>query len=241
MRTLAARSDVDLTVYYCSRQGLDATLDSQFGVTVKWDTPLLDGYRSQFLPNVGGERGVHGFTRLMNPAIVAELFHSRYDAILVHGYEHATKWLAFLAARLVGTPIVLRGESQLLSPRSRPVRLAKELLLRPLFRAISICTYIGEQNRAFYEYYGVEGDRLVFAPYVVDNTRFQRQCDQLTSCRNELRAALNVRDDRPIVLAAGKLITKKQPLTLLRAYQQVRAECSCALVFMGTGEMRAEI
>jgi glycosyltransferase involved in cell wall biosynthesis len=240
-RELASRSDVDLTVYFCSRHGLDVSFDAQFGHTFKWDVPLLEGYRSIFLPNLRLGSSVHGFLRLINPSVIPDLMQQRYDALLIHGYEHLTKWLALLGARLTCTRTILRGESQLLFARPRYVSFAKWLVLRRLMRLISAATYIGQNNYEFYRHYGLAVERLFFAPYVVDNDFFQSQARELAPQRRSLRMALGISDDRPIILAVGKLIPKKQPLFALRAFQQLRREIKCALVFMGDGILRPEI
>ncbi len=240
-RELAARPDVDLTVYFCSRQGLDVSFDPQFGQAFKWDTLLLDGYRSVFLPNWRSGTASNGFFRLINPAIWQALTSQRYDAILVHGYEHFTKWLTFGAARLTRTPIILRGESHLLSARPWHVRAVKSFVLHFLLRQVSAAVYIGQHNKAYYLHYGLPEARLFFAPYVVDNEFFRRQADLNRSRRAELRARWGVPEQVPVILACGKLYDIKQPLLLLRAYQTVRQEMPCALVFAGDGAMRAEV
>ncbi len=48
-RRLAQEPDIDLTVYFCSRQGAEEYLDPGFGERIKWDISLLDGYKNQFL------------------------------------------------------------------------------------------------------------------------------------------------------------------------------------------------
>ena len=66
-RRLAETDDIDITVYYCSRQAVEpGHLDPGFGHEVIWDVPLLDGYRHKFLSNLGGDRGVNGFLSLVN-------------------------------------------------------------------------------------------------------------------------------------------------------------------------------
>jgi glycosyltransferase involved in cell wall biosynthesis len=241
-RELADRTDVDLTVYYCSRQGLDTSFDQGFGKAFQWDIPLLEGYRSKFLSNWRmQDNGITGFFQHVNPGIISEIARNRYDAILIHGYEHLTKWLAFFMARLTGTRILLRGESHLLGQRAWYVRVAKAMALFPLMRLISAGLYIGRNNYDFYQHYGMPQSRLFFAPYVVDNVFFQTQAHYLKPRRSELRAALGVLDERPIILACGKLIEKKQPLLLLRAFQQVRHDLECTLVFAGDGVLRSQI
>ena len=50
-RELAARPDLDLTVYFYSDASVRGYRDVEFGHEVEWDTPLLEGYRSRFLPS----------------------------------------------------------------------------------------------------------------------------------------------------------------------------------------------
>ena len=69
-RYIAARPGVDLTVFFLSDFSVRAYRDSGFGVDVKWDVPLLDGYRHEFLPRLApawgfrsGGRGRMGCAR----------------------------------------------------------------------------------------------------------------------------------------------------------------------------------
>lgn len=240
-RELAARREVDFRAYFLSRQGLDVSFDPHFGKSFRWDIPLLDGYDSVFLPNVGGEAGVAGFWTLRNLSVIGELRRQRYDAVLVHGYEHLAKWFAFGAALSGRTPLILRGESTLISPRSAVKRVAKSLILGNLFRVFSAVTYIGEANRKYFESYGVPPEKLHFAPYSVDNGFFARESARLRPQRRELRAALGIMDDAPTVVSIAKLTSLKQPDLLLRAFAWVRARVKCHLLFVGDGNLRPQI
>jgi glycosyltransferase involved in cell wall biosynthesis len=240
-RALASHSEVDLTVYFCSRQGLKEYVDPGFGKAFRWDIPLLEGYRHKFLPNLRQDRGTQGFLSLINPAIVRELQRERYDALWVHGYMHATNWFASITVRLIGTPILLRGESHLLEPRPFHIRLAKEVVLRPLLRMTSACLYIGTNNKAFYRYFGVPDDRLFFTPYTVDNAFFRQWAEKLAPQRQAIRARWGISDGRPVILYVGKLVPWKQPLSLLEAYYRVRQRHLCALLYVGDGPMRGRI
>src|SRR2546428_10103483 len=81
---IAREPEIDLTVYYCSRQGVDAYCDEGFGQQLKWDIPLLEGYRYKFLPNLRHGDKVSGFLSLINPAIIKELGREGYDALWVN-------------------------------------------------------------------------------------------------------------------------------------------------------------
>lgn len=240
-RRLAQRPDLNLTVYYCSRHGLDPTLDPGFGQEVQWDVPLLEGYRSIFLKNSSRRPGLNHFFGLFNPTIISELRMKSYDAILVHGYTYATHCLVFLLSRLIGLPLFLRGESTLTDPRPGGLRIIKQAILRPLLHQPQACLYIGSRNRQFYEYYGVDSRRLIFTPYSVDDSFFRDRAQRSESREAGFRKRFGIPADMPVILAAGKLIPKKQPLHLLRSFEQLRRTQRCALVFAGEGELRTTI
>ena len=50
LRRIAQEPDIDLTVFFGSDFSVRDYEDKGFGVGVKWDVPLLDGYRHEFLP-----------------------------------------------------------------------------------------------------------------------------------------------------------------------------------------------
>jgi glycosyltransferase involved in cell wall biosynthesis len=241
MRELSSRPGIDLTVYYLSRQGLDATLDLKFGQTFKWDIPLLGGYKSVFLPNLRSGSGPNGFFSLLNVSLFNEIRRNRYEVLLIHGYEHLIKWIAFIAARSCGTRLIFRGESHLNEPRSYFRRAMKRVVLGNLFKWFSGVAYIGKRNREYYEFYGVDPARLYFAPYCVDNAFFASGAENARSARDERRGALGVHDDAPVILYSGKLITLKQPEMLLRAFAAVRKRRPCHLVYVGDGVLREAI
>jgi len=238
---LARRADVDLTVYYGERWGLDASLDAGFGREVRWDVPLLKGYASRFLPNRSLAPKNGAFFGLFNPALLGELRRGRYDAVLVNGYNYATYWLAFAYGAASGTPLLLRGESNLLNPRPLATRFFKRLALVPLFRRIGGFLYIGRATKDYYRHYGVDESRLFHAPYVVDNAFWKRGALEARPHRAQLRARVGVADGRPALLFVGKLIEAKEPLLLLEAFRRIRARRPCALIFAGDGPLRAEL
>src|ERR1039458_1892344 len=52
LRRIAEESDIDLTVFFSSDISVrgQGYSDGGFGVPVKWDIPLLEGYKYEFLP-----------------------------------------------------------------------------------------------------------------------------------------------------------------------------------------------
>ena len=243
-QALNKQKDIDLTVLYCSGHGLSGELDQEFGVQVKWDIPVLEGYRSLFLKNNSYNPGIYGFLGLMNFGIVKHLFKLPKSTLIVHGWGYFTNVLAIIFGKLAGHTVCLRGESPISHEHNRSKRsliLRKLFFGKILFRLPDYFLYIGNENKAFYRLYGVSENKLLFAPYAVDNKRFQLAYKKLAFHKHELRKKLGLPQDKKVILFSGKYIDKKRPLDLLLAFNQSQYRQESYLVFMGDGELRPEM
>lgn len=227
-RRLATRPEVNLTVVFCSDAGVRETRDPGFGVAFKWDIPLLEGYRHEFLRDPLRE-------------IPGVLARRQFDVIWVSGCTDLWAWRLFGAAWRRKQPVLLFGDSHLLDRKPWIKRLLKRCLYGTLFPRLAGALYVGRANRAFFEFYGVRPDRLFPVPHCVDNDSFRARAEALRGQREALRARFGLPASGAVVLFCGKLIPKKQPLLLLDAYRRVRQGTACSLLFAGDGELRGEI
>jgi glycosyltransferase involved in cell wall biosynthesis len=238
LQRLAVHPALALHVYYMNDQGARPARDPEFGVPVQWDTPLLEGYEWTLLPNRSPWPDANHPLRFVHPSIGGALARAQYDAVIVHGYAHATEWITFLGAWRAKIPVLLRGESTLLGRRPPWVAAAKKIALGALLGRIRGALAIGTRNREFYRAYGVPERRIFWVPYAVDNERFCTEADRLTPQRAALRRALSVPPELPLVLYAGKLIPRKRPLDLLEAFAAAAAARPATLVYLGEGSER---
>jgi glycosyltransferase involved in cell wall biosynthesis len=240
-RALAAIPGLDVEVLFCSRWGLQPFVDPGFGQTLAWDVPLVGGYDHRFLQNFHPRGGPQGFFNLLNPGAAAGVLRGKYDAVLIHGWAFATNWLCWAASTLRGVPLLLRGESSFVldPPQGRTIR--KRILLSVFFQRVSAFVSIGSQNSAFYRSFGIPDQKIFLAPYSVDNSFFLSGAKKIATRRREVRAAIGVRDDAPVILFAGKFQRKKRPMDLLEAYRRIEAESGAWLAFIGDGELRADL
>lgn len=243
-RLVAATPGVDLEVLFLSDHGLAPTFDQGFGRSVQFDVPLLDGYASRFVPNRAWKPSVARAGGLVNPGLVREIVRGKYDAVWVHGYGHASEWLAFAAAALTRTPVLLRGESTLLYDSPPVRRAAKKALVGPLVRAAAGLLYIGAQNRSFYESLGARPEQLFFAPYAVDNGWFAARADEARANgrREALRAGVGATADDVVLLFVGKLLARKRPEDVAEAVARLGPDGRRAVIaYVGEGEARASL
>lgn len=245
LRLIASQPDIDLTVFFQSEGALHGYRDPGFGHVVQWDVPLLDGYRHEFLPTLG-RRDVITAQRPLSYGIGRRLRAGRFDALWVHGYARGTNWLAMLAAKAIGTKVLVRDEANALSaPRSPVRRLAKAAFFRTFGRLIDGFLTIGSANRDYYLANGIHSDRLFSVPYCVNNEYFRSRAAATAPGRERLRGTLGLEAGRPIILYASKFQRRKRPDDLLRAYERLIGDLNGRsvpyLLYVGDGKMRRSV
>jgi glycosyltransferase involved in cell wall biosynthesis len=100
---------------------------------------------------------------------------------------------------------------------------------------------IGARNREFYSAHGASDAQLHLVPYAVDNAFFIDQSNYYHKERCTLRNKFQIPLEQPVILFASKLIPRKRPIDLLRAFQIVRKRISATLVFVGSGNEEAAL
>ena len=240
-RALSRVPNLAVEVLFCCKWGLERYTDPGFGQAIAWDIPLVEGYKHRFLSNLHPKSSPTGFFNLSNPGAAAAVFRRDFDAVFIHGWAFSTNWACWAAAALKHIPVLLRGDSSIVldPPKGRSLR--KRCLLSLLFRRVSAFLSIGSNNTEFYRSFGIPDQKIYLAPFSVDNSFFFSAADNLVAKRPEHRAEIGLLDDAPVVLFCGKLQRGKRPMDLLEAYGRIAAESNAWLVFVGDGELRAEL
>lgn len=242
-RRLAQQPEIDLTVLYCSLHGAKTVKDPGFGMTIAWDTPLLEGYRYKELKNYW-PGDLKGFFSYISPGIVTELRKGAYDALIVFGWGDLTSWLAFAGASFTGVPWVLYGDSIILYEDGKGwlKQQVKRFVLGTLFKKTPAFLTMGKLNRLYYRRYGASPDKFFFMPYPVDNQFFHERAMSARRRREELRAQHGIPCGAVLVLFVGKLVARKRPQDLLAALQILQPSIpELAIAFAGEGELRVSL
>jgi glycosyltransferase involved in cell wall biosynthesis len=239
-RAITASGKIGLKVFFATRHGLEPSLDRGFGKSFAWDIPLIEGYDHEFLPSVRiplfkgpvGDRFPKGLEK--------RLREGHFDAVLVHGYANAAAWAGMLAARKLGIPVIMRGESHEQGSLNGCGRRAKAVVLPALLRRIDGFLAIGHLNEAYWQRYGVPPSKITMAYYSVDNGFFATKSQEQAEQAQALRAKWGVQADEAVFLYCAKLIPVKAPEVLLKAFALL-AGPAAHLVFVGTGQMEASL
>lgn len=248
LRRIAQEPDIDLTVFFGSDFSLRSYQDVGFGVDVKWDVPLLEGYRSEFLPVIRDD-GTQTVTTPLNYGIFSALrggVEPGFDVLWVHGYAMVNALHGMVVAKTLGIPVLLRGDMWLRDrPRSGARLFLKKLFFQVLKSLVNGILPVGTLNEEYWRHY--LGDEIPFflMPYAVDNEYFQQRSFEAAAKRGDLLRELDIEAGRPVILFASKLQRRKHCSDLLDAYRiLIGGKMSGPLpylVIVGDGEERAAL
>ena len=239
LRRMAVHPALDLQVVYCTLRGAEAGHDPEFGASIQWDIPLLDGYTWSQPRNRGS--GGETFFGLLNPELWSLIRQRNFDAVLCFtGYLRATFWIALLAAKISKTAFLFGTDTTTLAPRDgRPWKAVSKKILWPrLFRLADQVIVPSSGSRDVILSLGIPGERITLTPYSVDNDWWFEQSARVD--RAATRAAWGASPKDPVILFCAKLQPWKRPIDLLRAF--AKADLSNALlVFAGEGPLRSQL
>ncbi len=238
-RRMAAHPALDLHIAYCSLRGAEAGHDPEFGASIQWDIPLLDGYSWSQVPNRGS--GGESFFGLRNPGLWKVIRSGNYDAVLCFtGYVNATFWIARAAASLSRTAFLFGTDAITLASRDgrRWKSKLKKIMWPRLFRLADQVIVPSSGARELMLSLGLPGDRVTLTPYSVDNDRWIQKSAEVD--RSSVRAGWGASSADIVILFCAKLQPWKRPLDLLRAFAKARLS-NALLVFAGEGSLRSQL
>jgi len=238
-RRMADHPELDLQVAYCSLRGAEAGFDPEFGTTVRWDTPLLEGYSWTQLPNRGS--GAQSFLGICNPSVGRLIREGEFDAVLCFtGYRCATFWMARFAARLSRTAFLFGTDAVTLAPRDAGSwKVALKKLLWPwLFRLADQVIVPSSGSRELMLSLRIPSDHVTLTPYSVDNDWWIEHSSKVD--RQAIRSSWGASHSGPVVLFCAKLQPWKRPGDLLRAFAKAEIP-NGLLAYAGEGPLRARL
>ncbi len=241
LRLLAAEG-MAITTVYGDTSTANTYFDADYGQEISWEQPLLEGYAQDSLKTPRLPGWFLGWKRSAG----RWLDEHHPDAVWVHGWGTAFSIGCLLAAHERKLPVLLRGETHLLSRKGTALwRTIHHKVISKLFEQMERVMAIGSANHAFYRYYGVPEEKITQVPYVTDNAFFQSACQQAVSQREVLRAELGLPKGRPVLLYVGRLSPPKDLPTLLKAMVALQKglppEQRPFLLIAGNGPLAAKL
>ena len=239
-KELSKSEVIEPKVFYTWGEGvLKDKFDPGFNKVIDWDIPLLEGYKYEFVENISKKPGSHHFTGIDNPKLVSIIKDWNADAILVYGWSfksHLNAMRAFHGK----IPVFFRGDSTLLDDTGGVRSMLKSVFLKYVYKHVDKAFYVGEMNKRYFLKYGLRDEQLVFAPHFIENSRFSDDNKELNGEVALWRAKLGIEDNEVVLLFAGKLEHKKNPLLLINLIEKLKDE-NIRLIIVGNGPVEEEL
>lgn len=186
-RALAAEGGgLPFEVWFLTDQGVRRTEDRDFGKAFAWDVDLLSGYPHRFL-ELKGRWDMRKFNGIPLARPIGEsLREADATALWVEGWRFKPFWDAVSAAKKMGIPVFLRGEtSDKIAEKGGLFGLVRNFALHRLFSKVDYFLAIGQASRRFYLKHGVPERKLVDAPYGVDNEFFRSESGKIRGLKDQ--------------------------------------------------------
>jgi len=241
-RALAAHPEIELQVYFAHRQTPEGQAAAGFGVPFEWDQALLDGYSNQFLVNKSRKPSTDSFLGCDTPEISEIIAQKHFDAFLVSGWHAKSYWQAIRACWKTGTPVLVRGDSQLATNRS----VIKQALKAPLYRwfipRLDGYLIVGKRAKDYLIHYGAAEKKMFSVPHAVDNQFFKASAVEYRRDKSAWRRQWGLPAEGIVFLFVGKLLARKRPMDFLRALCQSAAGSPGIYgLVVGDGPLRSEM
>jgi glycosyltransferase involved in cell wall biosynthesis len=238
--SMLARSEVlDIKVFYTWSQSRETLFDKDFGKTIQWDIPLLEGYPYEFAENISKTPGPVGYRGIVCPDLNKMIRAWGAQALLVYGWNyhahyHAMKYFKGLI------PVWFRGDSTLLDETGGIKQVLRRVILSYVYRNSDNAFFVGENNRQYYLKHGFREDHLFFAPHAIDNRRFSDTEGYMRQDAEKWRSELGIGETEMVVVFVGKFEAKKDPLLLINAAKNLNKP-GVHFIFVGNGILEEQM
>lgn len=233
---LSKKLGSNLHVFYTGGNNQFNRFDKGFKREITWDLPLLEGYEYTFLNNKSKDPGTHHYKGIINDDLIEKVTIFNPSAILVYGWAWQSHRNAILHFHKK-TEVWFRGDSTLLDNSSSIKNFLKKVFLKSLYKKVNKVFYVGIENKKYFLEYGLSEENLVFKPHTVDNQRFGKLQNEQVS---DLKTKLGISTSEILILFAGKLEDKKDPILLLNAFLRL-TDSKIKLLFVGNGKLEEQI
>lgn len=213
---------INLEVWFSSFYGVGDYYDKQFGKTRNIPLEILNGFNYKVLSNSRKDsRSMFYF----DFEIFKRLRQNHKLLIICHGWQNLTLIFVLLFGKMFGHKVGLRMEQ----PIDQELNKSKfKLFVRGIFftilnKQVEYFFFIGTKNKKLYEYYGIKKNKLYFLPYA--------------TAPAQIKPILNTQKLEKNILFCGKLIKKKNPMDLLKAFHKANIP-NTKLSFVGDGNLK---
>ncbi len=207
----------DIKVFYTWAQTQKGYWDKKFNRFVRWDLPLTEGYKHEFIRNISPRPAPNTLWGTINPGIKKQIKAFAPDFILVYGWKnlsHLSTMISFHGK----IPILFRGDSTILDVYGSAKDKIRSTLLKRIYKHVDYALYVGTENKKYFLAHGLKEEQLIFVPHAVNNDHFSDKTGQYSQQALQWRQNLGLKKHNLTFLYAGKFEPKKNLFTLIKGF-----------------------
>jgi glycosyltransferase involved in cell wall biosynthesis len=231
-RKIEKDNKLKLTVLYGSDEATRPYYNKELDHTLHYKG-LLGGYRHIFLKNYFENDSRRGFFSRINFGIFFHIFFSKYDYVLIYGYDTFTSWIAFTASILSFKKILWRGEAIDYRKNRLFFDFFKTIILKTYFIFFKTIFYSCEKNKLFLLKY-CKSKKLQFFPCAVDNETIQVKRNYISNNREKIFKKFSIDKKSFKIIYAGRFTKRKNIFELINAFQKI-INYNAELILVGNG------
>lgn len=239
---------IDAKVLYISTQNAfelegSELRDPGFGVELKWDNQILEGFDYEFLTKqpLTKVEGLGGLSYL--PALISKIRKYKPQSILFFNHAPALTLLTAIWCGWSGQNIYIRTEAtDQVKQRTWRVSFPRDLLLRALYSKARYIFPITSHGRIHCERRGVDCNRIQIVNYSPDTNWLQKESKSHGDYREVLRKSLNISSNAIVFIYAGRFSSEKDIFLIPKAFsncKELQAE-NVHFLSVGAGPLEKE-
>lgn len=211
---LAQTSGLSTKVFFGSDFSIRGYQDQEFATAIAWEKNILRGFDHVFLSTDQW----HPVTFRSNNTLYTALDRFGATDLLLNAYAPIFYWQGLRWAWNNRARVHFRGDTTDVDrERSYVVRTARNVFLSLFYSRVDTFCAVGHHSRLHYLSRGIDPSRVFDSPFSVDTDAFEQLYQLYRGRRDQLRADWNLADSDLVLIFSGKLIPKKDPLTLIEA------------------------
>jgi glycosyltransferase involved in cell wall biosynthesis len=242
-REIEKQNQVCLEVLFGDEIGGKSFYSEEFASEIKWDVPVLEGYKFRFFKNLSSSKR-KGFFSRNNPSIVPYVLKSDAKFVLIHGYDTLTSWYVYFASLISFKKIIWRGEAvEPVSTKtfiSKLKILIKSAVLPVYFWGCYKVLYSCKLNKKYLENYVRNKNKLISFPCSVDNKFFQENRIVDPKNINTLKKSLNIPLENTIITTCSRLTKRKRTMKIIETISEMDTK-KITMLIIGDGPERINL
>ena len=164
------------------------------------------------------------------------------EVIVIYGHSLLSFWLAMISAKIRGKHLVLTTDATYAEGTAETKKWKaklKPMFLRFLYNWWVDAVFVpSTASKRFLEQTGIDPQRIVVTPYVVDEDLFLKASSEADV--PALRRDLGIPQDHVVFLFCAKFLQRKRPADAIRAFASLKTD-RAFLVMIGTGPLEEEL